>query len=57
MYDMVYTYCECKGSIFMFLNRSVQESLLLEFIVILLYFFLNSEYFNDGCCLPPKIIP
>ena len=56
---MVYMYCEHKGSMFMFLNRSLQESLLLEFVVILLHIHIssNSEYFNAGCCLPPKIIP
>jgi hypothetical protein len=55
--DMVYMYCGHTGSILIFLNRSLQESLLLEFVVILLYIFFNTEHFNPGCCLPPKIIP
>jgi len=38
--DKVYMICEHKGSIFIFLNRFLQESLLLEFVMILIFFFL-----------------
>ena len=46
--DKVYMDCEHKGSIFIFSNRSLQESPLLEFVMILIIF-LNSEYFNATC--------
>jgi len=56
MYDIVYMSCEHKGSIFVFLYKSLQESLLLEFVIILI-FFLNAECFNAGCEIAQKIIP
>jgi len=40
---------EHTGSIFIFLNRSLQESQVLEFVMITIIFFFNSEYFNAGC--------
>jgi len=46
--DILLTYSEHKGSIVIFLNSSLQESLPLEFVMILIFFF-NSEYFNAGC--------
>ena len=52
--DLVCMYCEHKGSIFIFLNRSLQESLLLEFVMIVIIFFFNSEYFNAGCWIASK---
>jgi len=47
--DKVDMNCEHKGSVFTFLKRSLQESLLLEFVRIQIIFFLNSEYFNAAC--------
>jgi len=53
MYDIVCMFCEHKGSIFIFLYNSLQKSLLLEFVMILI-FFLNAECFNAGCEIAPK---
>jgi len=52
--DMVYMYCEHRGGIFMFLNRSLQESLLLEFVVILIYIFILNILMLD-VARPPKL--
>ena len=46
--DVVCMYCELKGSIFAFSSRSPQESLFLEFVMILIFFFI-SEYCKAGC--------
>jgi len=54
--DIAYMYCEHKGSSFIFLNRSLQDSLLLEFVMILIIFF-NSEFLMLDDELHPKIIP
>jgi hypothetical protein len=37
-------YCDYKGKIFRFLNRSPQESLFLEFIIIMIFFLLIQKY-------------
>ena len=53
--DTVYMYCEHKGSVLISLNRLLQESLIIEFVMILIIF-LNSEYLLLGGELPQKII-
>jgi len=41
MYNEIeYMYCEHKSSMFIFLSRSLQESLLLEFVMIIIIFLI-----------------
>jgi len=57
-YEIVYMYCEHKGSIFIFLNRPLQESLHLEFVLsLIIFFFLILNILMLDVELPQKIIP
>jgi len=38
--DIVYMYFEHKGSVFIFLNKLLQESLIIEFVMILIIFLI-----------------
>ena len=49
-------YCEYKGSISDFLSSLLHESVILEFVIILITLFLNSKIFSLYGWFPQKII-
>jgi len=54
---MTYMYCEHKGNTFIFFSRSLHESLLLEFVMIIIIFCLILNILMLDVELPQKIIP